>query len=306
MRQLGPPFCPVCREALTRSYFDRVTLVDDAIPAAGSTSFCPRTRAVSFGLTLVPVSFGSFSVTWSLNGVLVASTGESLTLSTATLPAGRTSTLVATVEYTSSALRLQPAITTELTWTLEPACPDGGVPVEDAQDAGTPDAGTSSADPDGGFADSGIFQEEVLDAGVPAAQEVDGGSDFSTADAGVHDGGWAMDEGGIELDGGRDVGAGGSNPPSAEQENMKAPAGCGCASSDAGAMSLIAVLVARPRTRGKKRQCERRNSPSTKPREMMSCPAATETAKCCGGTWSKREALLPVATHVLPPSKLSS
>jgi hypothetical protein len=65
MRLLGVPFCPVCKEALSRVVLGQVQIIDATIPSSGVRVTVGRTKRK---FVVTPVSFGSAKVAWTLCG----------------------------------------------------------------------------------------------------------------------------------------------------------------------------------------------------------------------------------------------
>lgn len=65
MRLLGVPFCPVCKEALSKVVLEQVQIIDSTIPLAAAKVTVGRAKKK---FVVTPVQFGTAKVTWKLCG----------------------------------------------------------------------------------------------------------------------------------------------------------------------------------------------------------------------------------------------
>jgi MYXO-CTERM domain-containing protein len=148
MRSLGNPFCPVCSEALVRSFWnlENVHLIDRVSPAADlaettcvDATFSVETPDIAPGSTL------TFS--WTVDGEAATSRANSLLIAPGTLSEGRHQ-IVVTVKDATSLVRNDPNGSLTESHTLDfnaPACEQMPAAGGAAGTAGTGTAGTGTA-----------------------------------------------------------------------------------------------------------------------------------------------------------------
>ena len=120
MRSYSAPFCAVCREALTLSFYQRVRPVDSYTPANSNVTLT-TTQPQTFSLSLLRPETHSLSVQWSTNGVIISgATNSSLAVLPRELGIG-TSTVQARVTDDTPFVRSDPTNlrTQTITWTVQ-------------------------------------------------------------------------------------------------------------------------------------------------------------------------------------------
>jgi MYXO-CTERM domain-containing protein len=164
MQSLGQPFCPVCAEALVRSFWNlsNVHLIDEAVPAADvkSTSCVAQTFTVKTP-TIAP---SSLSFSWTIDGHAELNSAASLVIAASAVSEGP-HTVVVTVKDTTALVRDDPKGVLLETHTFNyeaPACQMDASAPTDSGSGGTaaPDAGMIV--PDASAPDSGV-------AGAPSS-----------------------------------------------------------------------------------------------------------------------------------------
>lgn len=125
MNSYAAPFCEVCREALTLSFYQRARPLDAFAPAHSNVTFASA-QAQSFTLTLLQPQTHGLSVQWLTNGVVVAgATGPALTLSPRDLGNG-SGTVQARIKDETPFVRTDPTnlLMQAVTWTVNVNIPE--------------------------------------------------------------------------------------------------------------------------------------------------------------------------------------
>ena len=94
MRYLGFPFCSVCAEAIIDQIYSLVTPIKNKIPAASSVTY--NNLPLDFQVDFIYPNPNTLSIEWVLNGTVVNSSTNLLTLSASDLP-NTNNTLTVTV-----------------------------------------------------------------------------------------------------------------------------------------------------------------------------------------------------------------
>lgn len=81
MRELNVTFCPVCAEAMVKSFHELSLLIDDPLPA--SPSSIPAKSATTFSVTVPALT--NLMFTWSVDGNVIAATGPTFNLTPAAI-----------------------------------------------------------------------------------------------------------------------------------------------------------------------------------------------------------------------------
>jgi MYXO-CTERM domain-containing protein len=157
MQSLGEPFCPVCAEALVRSFWNltNVHLIDDAVPAADVKSATCVAQTFTVKTPVIAPSTLSFS--WTVDGHAELDSAASLVVAGGALAEG-SHTVVVTVKDATALVRNDPNGVLTETHTFKydaPACQlDASAPLDSGPGGnGLLDAGVAS--PEAGAADGG-------------------------------------------------------------------------------------------------------------------------------------------------------
>jgi hypothetical protein len=221
MHSLGQPFCPVCAEALVRSFWNlsNVHLIDEAVPAADVNSTTCVAQTFTVRTPLIDPSSLSFS--WTVDGHVEMNGTASLVLAPGALPEGA-HTIVVTVKDSTALVRSDPSGVLTETHTFKydaPACQlDASAAV-----------------------DSGSGGNDALDAGMIAP-------DASAPDTGGAAGAASPSPGGAPGAGGSVSSAGAApNPtPGSDEPNTADKVGCSCrimSHHDNGRPLVLAALL---------------------------------------------------------------
>lgn len=116
MQSLGVPFCPVCQEAHVLQFFERIRLLDAAIPPSGPVDVVTNTARL-FSVAAVPVPGIGFQ--WWLGGEpMTGQTNPSVNLTTAELTSANLELRVE-IALSTPLVRAQ-SIQTNVSWQLTP------------------------------------------------------------------------------------------------------------------------------------------------------------------------------------------
>ena len=199
MQSLGQPFCPVCAEALVRSFWNlaNVHLIDEAVPATDVVS--SKCVAETFSVKTPAIAPSTLNFAWSVDDQLQTETGASLELAAGEVAAGPHS-IVVTVNDSTQLVRSDPdGVLTEthtFKYTAPPCKADAG-------------AGGGGAGNGGNAGNAGASVTEVGSAGSAG-----------TPSAGMSAGGTGGDS--VSSAGSGNSGPTGTAPPPAER------IGCNC------------------------------------------------------------------------------
>jgi MYXO-CTERM domain-containing protein len=202
MRSLDQPFCPVCTEALVRSFWNltNVHLVDEAVPAVDVQS--TTCVAQTFTVKTPAITPSSLSFSWTIDGQVAANSSASLVIAPGAVPAG-SHTIVVTVKDATALVRSDPDGVLTETHTFKygaPACQvDASAPMD-------PGSGGNGA------LDAGMI---LPDASAPDSGSIAGAASSATGAPGA----------------GGSIGSVGNTPkptPSDDDPNTSDKVGCGC------------------------------------------------------------------------------
>lgn len=171
MQFLGEPLCPVCAEAMSLAFWERVNPLDSASPAANSTLRlrCGPTTSVELKTSLPAAAL---EVTWRADGELLPFTGPRQQLDGWSVPPG-TRKLSATLHDPTPRIRRDPqSLTTErLEWPLDLERCDGGRPSTASSSSASSSSGGSSGSSggEGSSTGGGTTGEGSSTGGTPPA-----------------------------------------------------------------------------------------------------------------------------------------
>ena len=126
MRVLGSPFCAVCKERIINVIYSLVSPLENFIPS--NAALVDITTAQTFDLDVIYPNPNTLTITWTLNGVVVATNTESLVLDNTNLMQGMNTLTVTITDETDMSRSYWPesGYTFSETWQLnyigEPAC----------------------------------------------------------------------------------------------------------------------------------------------------------------------------------------
>jgi hypothetical protein len=136
MRELNAPFCPVCREAMIRSFWNGLRIIESRTPADSiSLSAC---SAQTFSVTSPAISPSPYVYRWSVDGAPRTGNLPSFTVAAGSLAPG-SHTLVVDASDATTHVRNDPeqALQERQTWTVNvTACATGALQAETATLAG--------------------------------------------------------------------------------------------------------------------------------------------------------------------------
>ena len=98
MRQLGVPFCSVCKEQTIDRIYQLVTPIDEYSPASIFQNYTGGT--LDFSLDLVLPEPNTLKIEWDLDGAIVATNVSSLSLDNSVLPSGESTLTVMVTDTT--------------------------------------------------------------------------------------------------------------------------------------------------------------------------------------------------------------